>query len=496
MLEYQNRPDRASNPDCSISRMPTLRQHLALLRTVARTVPFDTSTSEGRSLERYRLIVLSMATSVAGRGVSAIAALVVVPIAIRYLGAQQYGLWVAISSMTAWITLCDLGLTAGLLNPIAEAHGRDDRESARGYFSTAFYSLAAIALGMAILIAAVLPAVPWGRLLSVPPGVAGSAVTAAVAIALLLTVVHLPAGTVAQVYAGYQKAYVGTAFATAGAVLSLAAVVLAVQLKASLPWVVAAASCTAAVAGVSSLGYLVTCEMPWLRPSRRFVSRRALRRLRATSVPLYLFQIGGLLVNQSQQIVLARRVGLDVVAQYDLLWRIYVLASGLILVSTQSFFPSFRESYERGEGAWMRSSFWHMVRLRMALAAAAAIACVGAGNFAFRLWLHDPQFQFPLPTWCLLAAFILVVVWQSSFLELLMVLDHIYPLISVVLVQGTITVALTWVLSRQHGVAGALLAIMVPCALLSGCLFPWFARAYLRNRLIQPARPTAAGVRN
>ena len=461
---------------------PRLEQLLAHARSVlrvARLRPFDTSTPDGRSHERYRRIVLSTGASIVGRGISALVALLMIPIAIAYLGTEQYGLWATISSLTPWVMLFDLGLVSGLVIPISEAHGRNDRNAARGYFSTAFFSLTAVAALLALGLSIALPLVSWQRVFAVGSSVAPSIVTASVGVALVFVIITLPLGVVPQMYAGYQKAYVGTAFATLGSVVSLLALVAAVRLGGSLAAVVAAASCAGALAGLANLVYLLSREMPWLRPGLSHVSTRALRRLRATSLPLYLFQLGALLVNQSQQLVLARRAGLTVVAEYDLLFRLYVLTMSLILVSTQSFFPSFRESFERGEISWMRRTFWRMVRLRMSLAAAAAVALVAGGNLAFRLWLHQPQFQYSRSVWLLLGMFILVVVWQSSFGELLTALDRIWPQVAIALIQGMLTVVLTAVLGWRFGVAGALLAIMCPAALLSACLLPWLAQTYL-----------------
>src|SRR3989304_9412708 len=61
-----------------------------------RTTPFDTSTDEGRSKERYRRIVLTSVTSFVSRAVLAGCALVSVRLALNYLGAERYGRWLTI----------------------------------------------------------------------------------------------------------------------------------------------------------------------------------------------------------------------------------------------------------------------------------------------------------------------------------------------------------------------------------------------------------------
>ena len=456
---------------------------------VARLTPFDTATVEGRSLERYRRIVLSIGTSIGGRLLTTLMSLAIVPISIAYLGKEQYGLWAAINALVPWVALFDLGLVAALVNPIAEAHGRDDRASARAYFSTAFVVLLAVAAVLALSGAAILPRVSALGLFPVPSGVTYDAARSSLAIAFAIVVASLPLNALPQLYAGYQRAYVSTAYATVAALVSLCLFLAAVHHGAPLPAIVGAVNSAPVIAGVMALAYLWVRDMPWLRPGHGDVSFRALRRLLATSVPLYLFQIGSLLVNQSQQIVLARRTGLATVAEYDLLLRIFVLTTALITVTTASFAPTFREAFERGETAWLRRSFWHLVRLRMLVAGAACILLLPFGNVALRTWLRRSDFQYGLPVWLTLCALILISAWASSFGELLTVLDRIWAQVGVALVQGALTATLTWVLGGRFGIQGALLAITVPAAALAGWLMPWMARDLLAGSPAAPPRP-------
>ncbi len=70
----------------------------------------------------------------------------------------------------------------------------------------------------------------------------------------------------------------------------------------------------------------------------------------------------------------------------------------------------------------------------------------------------------------------------SSFFELLTIMDCIWPQVAVVLVQGPVTVALTWYLGSRYGIQGALLALTVPSFALAGWIVPLLAWRLVRNR--------------
>jgi O-antigen/teichoic acid export membrane protein len=281
------------------------------------------------------------------------------------------------------------------------------------------------------------------------------------------------------VYAGYQRAYVGNAFLLAASALSLAGMVAAVRLDLGLPGVVLAAGAGALVASALNFAYLTRVEMPWLRLSARAVSRTAVRRLMTTSVPLFLFQGGALLVNESQILVLAHRSGLATVADYSVVMRMYLLLSSFISLGTSSFVPAFREAFERGDRAWLRRSFARMVKARLAMAVGAAALLLVAGNAALAMWLGEAALRLDARVWLGLGALMIAATWGSAYSELLTILDRIWVQVGLVVLNGACTVALTYALAPRVGLLGAVAAsAAVPGLVLSWAL-PLVARPVL-----------------
>src|SRR5207244_10513872 len=138
-----------------------------------------------RASGRHRRLLLTGLTSVGARGVSVLNVLISVPLALAYLGTERYGLWMTITSFVALLNFADLGLGNGLINAISEANGKDDREAARRYVSTAFFSLIVIGLSMLCLFLIVYPYVRWNRFFNVSSGSAVKEVGSAVLVVVL-----------------------------------------------------------------------------------------------------------------------------------------------------------------------------------------------------------------------------------------------------------------------------------------------------------------------
>ena len=71
--------------------------------------------------ERSVIIKKNIVQSSGFKVASIIISLLVVPITIDYVNAEQYGIWLTLSSIVHWISYFDLGLGHGLRNKFAEA---------------------------------------------------------------------------------------------------------------------------------------------------------------------------------------------------------------------------------------------------------------------------------------------------------------------------------------------------------------------------------------
>jgi O-antigen/teichoic acid export membrane protein len=466
-----------------------VEEQLARILSVARIRPFETSTAEGRSKERYRRILLTTASSIGTRALTALVGLFTVPLALSYLGKEQFGLWAVVTSLIAWTSLFDFGIVNSLVNALSEAHGRNNREEAKSYVSTAFFILLAVSCGLGIVLALCARWISWSSLLAVRAQIPQSTVMWTVVAAFACVLAGLPLTIVRQIYAGFQKSYIGNLFNVLGAILTLAFLILVIHSKSSLPAMVLAFAGPPVLVGVSNLVYLVRKEMPWIAPALSQVSRKALRRLLATSTPLFLFQIGSLLVNETQLIVLAHVTSLQTVSECSIVWRLSVTLSSLVGLGTSAFVPAFREAHERGDGIWMRAGFRRMLFLRMLIACGIALILIWSGNSLLHFWLRRRDFTFPAALWIIQALTVVSTIWVTSFADFLTIMDRIWVQVCMVLVNGFVTIVLTFVLAPRFGLIGAVISI----GFVTVCFWTWLVPILVKQFFYSTASGTRAG---
>lgn len=446
---------------------------------LARLQPFDTSTPEGRSRERYRRIGLNTLTSFVNRGLTLCLNILAVPLILWCLGKERYAFFATVTSLTTWVALFNFGAVNSLVNLISETYGKEDSEAARRHVSTAFFFLVMIMCLAAAGFALLLPLLKWDSVFAVQRLLSEDVVKWSVIAGVTPVFLNLPLAIAQQIYAGYQKAYIANLLSSAGPLAAIAGLVVAVHFKASLPVLILVMGSAPAIASGLSLAYLTEIDLPWLRLRPSLFSLVSMKRLLRTSVPLFLFQVGALLVNQTQLIIMAHRSTLETVADYSVINRLYLLTMGVITLSTSSFLPPFREAFERGEQVWVRVNFRRMVVLRMMMAAAASLVLLVAGNLVLRLWLRNGSMVFTAKVWAAVMIMLMSATWATAFSDLLTIMDKIWIQTLLVLVNGIGTALLTFILTPAFGVLGAVAALSFVTLFISSWLMPRIARPVL-----------------
>lgn len=427
------------------------------------------------------------------RGFGLLLSLISVPITLSYLGREQYGLLAVVTSLISWTSLFDLGLVNGLVNKLAEAYGRDDKESASRYFATAFFLLLVTASIAGFLFIGLLVSVNWAQVLGVKKGLPDSTLRWTVGVAFYSFLATMPFTVVRQAYVAYQRGYAAHLLATASSAVGLAMVLAAIHLKQGLPAIAASSGLATVIVGLFGMLRLLRRDMPWLTARFSRFSKVAAKRLLDVSVPLFLFQVSSLVINQTQPIILAYVSSLSAVAEYTIAMKLYLVLASLITMATASFIPAFREAFESGDLQWLRHAFRRLVALRVSGAAIAFGVLAVAGNALLDVWLGQETMSFTLAVWLALGVLMVAAQWVSCYTDLLTILDRIWPQVILVTVNGGVTVGLTLALAPRWGMLGAIVASGVVTVALWTWLLPLLTKRLVGGLLGGPCSASSGG---
>lgn len=446
-------------------RLLRLRDLLSLVRWR----PYETDTLGGRARERQRRIALSALASALARAIGFLTTLITVPLAIGYLGAGRYGLWMTITSLTTMVGFLDLGIGNGLISAIAEALARNDREEARRYVSAASGILSVIGAILIGLFALGYPWLPWQSLLNVND--LSAAHDGAMATATLVTcfALGLPLSLVSRIHTGFQEVFVPALWGIAGSVLSLIGVVLTIALRASLPWLVAASAAGPLLAALAN-GVVLFLRRPWLRPHLSSITGGAIRRVFRRGMLFFVLQLAMVIGYQSDNYVINQVLGPAQVTQYTVPRYLFNLAPLLLNLVLSPLWPAYAEAAARGDADWVRRTLSRSIKLAVLVTGPPAVILMLFGGPIIHLWVGDKV----VPTFGLLLALGLssVILAVSQALAMFMNgLNVVRLQVIWALIMAVTNIGLKIVLTERMGISGVAWATVVAQVLC--ILIPW-----------------------
>lgn len=376
---------------------------VSILRRLFALKPHDTATESGRSLERYRRAALTSTATVLGRGAGLLATLISVPLTIRYLGAERYGIWMTISSIVALLAFADLGLGNGLLNAISAAHGRDDRDSARRSVSSAFFMLAGVALLLAGAFAICYPSIPWDRVFNVSPEVGRQEAGPAMTVFFACFLVGLPLGIVNRIQSGYQQGFVSAAWQAVGSLLTLGFLLAAIWMRGSLPVLVLALAGAPVLATAINAGELFGRAKPWLLPTWSMADWQSAIQLSRAGSMFFILQICIALFSSVDNLIVAQVLGPAAVADLAVPSRLFAVAGGLAMFALLPLWPAYGEALARGDTAWAKRTVIRSTIFATAVTLLGTTPLVLFGKPIVRAWAGQevqPSFSLLLALGC------------------------------------------------------------------------------------------------
>jgi O-antigen/teichoic acid export membrane protein len=338
-----------------------------------------------RSIGRYRRMVLTAGTSLAAKGIPLLSTIALLPLSFRYLGAERYGLWVTITSFVLFLGFADLGIGNGLTVRIAQADGADNQESSAVSISAAFYFLLPLSILLLAASAWATHSINLGTFYGVRSPLANSEAGAATLFLLICTFAAMPLSIVLRVETGFQQGFVADLWNAAGNLLGFVAVILVIRQGGGLP---------AMVLAMAGLPQLVTaCNWivqfffirPNLRPRLRLFHTRVALSLLAMGGLFVVQQCFGLIYYVSDNLVIARTMGLTEVARYAVIQRFFSVGF-VTQYLVMPLWPAVGEALARRDFAWASRTARRAIFLTVSAGLLFSVPLLLSSRYLIRLW--------------------------------------------------------------------------------------------------------------
>jgi O-antigen/teichoic acid export membrane protein len=345
-----------------------------------------TKSSSNRGVERYRRAGITASSSFVAKALNILISFLSVPLTIHYLGSEQYGVWLTISSLLTWMALTDFGLSGNaLVNVLAESSGRDDLETARQYASSAFWVLTCISLISAVAAAVSFHWISWRSVFQVSAATSTHELNLACAMTLAIFILGFPLSLQYSIYSAYQDGYLANIWSIATNAMALLALLVVSRFHGGLPELVFAMAGTRTLVAMAS-NYFLLRRYHWLVPYPSAVRWSCVQRLFKLGGKYMVMQLAALGIYQSQPMIITQMLGPASVVIFVVSYKIITLPMDLSYLANQPFIAAFGEAKARGDWAWIRNAYWRTTWISTSIGFSMVVLIAVVAKPLIRIW--------------------------------------------------------------------------------------------------------------
>lgn len=338
------------------------------------------------SQRRKARFVIASLTSLGGKGLALILNIISVPLVIGYLGTERYGIWITISTLAIWLNVLDLGLGNQLTNELSAAYGTHNIDQAHKSVSTTFWTLVGISVICSLFLVPLALMLDWAALLNLSSRDLSNELSFGLTIVVIVFLVQSPLLVANKVLVAYQEGAIANAWNTGSNILTFVGTVIAAIFRVDLVWLIAITLGLPLLVIIASNLWLFRRHKPFLAPSPKLFDRANWRTGLAKGASFFALQIAGLVLYQTDNVIIARYLGPESVSTYSIAYRLFNYVALIHALTLTPLWPAYSEAFAVKDWPWIKRTFKRTLILGMAGVIVASLVMVVLGQGIIQLW--------------------------------------------------------------------------------------------------------------
>ena len=340
-----------------------------------------------RGAERNRRAVLTGSAATLARVVQIGTSLITVPLTLKYLGNERFGLWMTISSVLAMAAFADFGVGNGVLNTVAKAFGKDDMQGVRSAVSSGFAVLSSIAALLLTAFFTIYRFVNWPTFFRVVSPTARAEAGPALTVFAVCFALNISMDVVQRVQLGLQQGYRYGLWQLCGSLAGFMGVLAGIWLHVGLPVLVVAIAGAPIVATFANAVHFFGFVRPDLRPTRTLVSRHVISEIARLGGLFFVLQVVLAVSYSADNFIIARTLGAINVPEYSIPQRMFALVTMMSSMLVGPLWPAYGEAISRGDMHWVRKTLGRSMILVLAVSTVAAGSLLALSHILIHWWV-------------------------------------------------------------------------------------------------------------
>jgi len=430
----------------------------------------DVNISTISGAQRDSNINIQLVISLFTKGLSIAITFIQVPLLLRCLGTEAYGIWITIFSVVSWIAIADIGIGSGLRNRLAVSLAKNNVEDGQQYISTAYVSLLVIASIISVIALILIPFGNW-QLFFNSFQFANRTLMLTLMIVIVTTVFGFVLALINQILMAIQRNSLSSIpFITSNILLVIVVYIISKFITINVLDIAIIYALTFIIAFVLvSIAFFKFNKQ--LRPKFSLFRKEKIPGIFSIGIGFFVIQIAGIIFFSTDNYIIAKLFGPSEVSSYSIVLKIFTSINMVFNLALNPLLSAYTEAYVKQDFKWIKGK----VNLFTLLLLPVALVTFGIAYLTpliLKLWLHKdiviPEY---LPY--LMALFSVVSVWNNIYGFVLGGIGKVRlgAYSSIIMAALNIPLCFLFGVSFHMGVNGVITATIV-CMAISSILSP------------------------
>lgn len=318
---------------------------------------------------------------------SVISSFLAIPFVLQYLGSEQYGVWVTISSVVAWSVFFDFGLGNGMRNRVAAAKAEGNDGLARIYIATAYVATAIFSIAILLAVSIAIPFINWQMVFNTTT-LSNSDLQVVMFISTLFTLLIFTMSTINSVLNASQKSAYLELNQMLISMMWLLVIILISSVTHQNLIVLSFSSGLTAIVCIAIVTATFFFRYPSMRPKLGDVDLRRIREVLTLGGKFFIIQVAYLVIFTTDNMIITQVMGPEHVTSYSIAFKLFSIITLVNGIATANLWSAYTDAFTRKDFGWisatMRKMNWAMI-----LIVSATIFLGMVANEIIALWLDN-----------------------------------------------------------------------------------------------------------
>lgn len=420
----------------------------------------------GIKSDRTKNITKHVLFSLIYKGGAIVANFLLVPITMNYLNTESYGLWLILSSFISWFYFFDIGLGNGLRNKFAEAKAKGDLTLARGYVSSAYYTIGAVSTTLLLIFLGVNFFIDWSKVFNSSARLATD-LSYLMPVVFGLFCVQLVVKLVTTIYTADQNHSMQGKINFYTQLISLFVIwLLTFSEKSSLLvfGIVFSALPVLILVGINFVAFGSIYKQ--FLPSISLWKKEYLRDIFGLGFKFFIIQIAMMILYTTDNFIITQLYGPKAVVPYNIVYKYFSASNMILTMIIVPYWSSITEAYTKKDFAWIQKSLKSLIKISM-LSIILLVIMLVMSSWVYKVWIGN-KVSIPFSISFYTSLYFAVNIFINPFNVVLNGTAKIKVQLYCFLVAGIINIPLSIFLAKNmnFGVSGVIIATTI-------CLIPF-----------------------